>query len=1841
VNIFYRFIIFSTSVFILNSGFLSVVMADITGRVILTDSLWQDIGRFYNRTNIYPLGTTEIYVEVRDVDRNLDPTRQDTLGVVFTSESELDFEYVILEEEPNGRNSGIFHGSIEVDAQAFMLARATDAEVATEIARLRQESPYDDEMKMMPEEDYEESLRDLAKHNLLYKTSRYPVIPKRSRTLELDEVGILEIFSGDTLVAIYTDYANNWGNEEEITDVALFGGYSGDVSGQIWTDENNPYIITGDLYTSTEGLTIEAGVIVQFAGSFWIRDFIGLQVNGETGDSVYFEQHPWYERGYVLHLSREEGVIDKAVMMGAWVNLDSSASMLNSRLDSSLVAVMNSSFASNCIVTNGSDGFMIRSGALYDCLSTGHRRSGIWMLDDVHIISGCNSNNNGVCGVMVWQSQYGYFRFTDCSFRDNGYYGISIHTSTRPREFVVRNCDIYDNFYLDVLNGTIPGPDMRRNNWGVATTAEMNLGNNPKDISSIYDVYDWNDGELMPPDLAGMVKYAGYTGGGGEGLSGEIMLTDSNWIDIHRMYPLGTEEVFVQVKDENRNLENDNEDTLGVVFNSQSEQDFEYIILTETGINTSVFRGSIPLNTMQFLLAGLGEDDIAAEMDVLREEYPDLEERFLCINAQKNLMEALDESPDPPGPAATFELDEEGVLEIYEGETVRCTYYDPLGDFEVENEAIRDAALLGGISGDVSGQTWTVENSPYIIVGNIYTNNVWDEQWDDRLIIEAGVHVYITYGAFYGTVEINGEEGDSVYIENNPDPDLPWYGNNEDVYPFLGFLFYSDTNVNGIEYAVFSGSNANSLTTSITGINVNAIRPPEVPEAYDSLMVSHCRFSHNFRAGVVGGNVTDCVFDLCGGDPAFLHMSIGIGLGTMSDCSITRTITHGLGISRGLAERCEISGSGGAGVLLSIDDRYSAQGERNYINDCDIFNNGSGYYGYIDTFSGLYIYPYSFATNCRIYENTMFGIEGGMFTSAFYRNAPLSINHCEIYENESGIDFFNSGYYELDAKYNYWGETTTEEMNNGRNPKNIRAIYDIYDEQRFGFLNYAHYVGSEYEGNTASIELTDRNWEDIGYAYPLGSHDIYVEVYDPDKNINTESRDTLGVEFSSESEEDFEYVILEETGTNSGIFHGSIEVDAETFMFARPTERDVEKELVLLRNEFYGESLNMVSNGNVTSENPFFKVDDPIDKAFVGKKAQNINTPFISSVKSNKSVEKKSLQEYELSTGEDITQFDLFDEMLRNEAYNDVLQRIVESSPDTKRINELDEEGVLEVFDGDVVTCTYIDRLNDWDVETAIYDTVVFGGVSGDVDGQTWTAENSPYVISGDVYTRNNPLTVEAGVHVQFTGPFTLMASGGLIVEGELEDSVYFETHELFENESRWDIYANRGDIDINYAVFQGGYIVRFTSPASVSNCRVSGFGWGGQFSNNSTVVNCVFVDNRSGVVLQDSDISECLITRNTFGGLGGSGNCTVSECIVTNTTNGNGISIGIQDPNSRFHLNNCSIYDNMDYGISLWGGERRSIQVPVIIRNCELYNNGEYDIANRHFFDSRSVNYNEVDARYNWWGETTTAEMENGENPQNISRIYDFHDDEQCGEVQYCNYLLAPPSDSTNNYFNPAEGEETYRIVVTIAMIDDVPLVAGDEIGVFDYYPDEDGDLVCVGASIVEEGHDWEDGNITIQAVRRYDEDDIHHPGYTSDNTIIYRLYLASQEEEHLAYGNYDEGTGGHYDEGNRTLVSLNTYQVWSVPDPPIPTEFAVHPGYPNPFNPSINIPLELPISGKVSFQIYNVLGQLVSSSHHLFNAGYHHYLFETESELVSGIYFLQVDFEEKSNIQKMILIK
>ncbi len=89
------------------------------------------------------------------------------------------------------------------------------------------------------------------------------------------------------------------------------------------------------------------------------------------------------------------------------------------------------------------------------------------------------------------------------------------------------------------------------------------------------------------------------------------------------------------------------------------------------------------------------------------------------------------------------------------------------------------------------------------------------------------------------------------------------------------------------------------------------------------------------------------------------------------------------------------------------------------------------------------------------------------------------------------------------------------------------------------------------------------------------------------------------------------------------------------------------------------------------------------------------------------------------------------------------------------------------------------------------------------------------------------------------------------------------------------------------------------------------------------------------------------------------------------------------------------------------------------------------------------------------------------------------------------------------------------------------------------------------------------------------------------------------------------------------------------------IPTHISLSQNYPNPFNPSTNIEFSIPKNGLVRLDVFNVLGQKVTS---LVNkamvAGSHSVLFDA-SNLSSGIYIYKIEFGDQILTRKMLLIK
>jgi hypothetical protein len=94
----------------------------------------------------------------------------------------------------------------------------------------------------------------------------------------------------------------------------------------------------------------------------------------------------------------------------------------------------------------------------------------------------------------------------------------------------------------------------------------------------------------------------------------------------------------------------------------------------------------------------------------------------------------------------------------------------------------------------------------------------------------------------------------------------------------------------------------------------------------------------------------------------------------------------------------------------------------------------------------------------------------------------------------------------------------------------------------------------------------------------------------------------------------------------------------------------------------------------------------------------------------------------------------------------------------------------------------------------------------------------------------------------------------------------------------------------------------------------------------------------------------------------------------------------------------------------------------------------------------------------------------------------------------------------------------------------------------------------------------------------------------------------------------------------------------------PQLPEEFKVNNAYPNPFNSSFTIPIEMDENdGVVNIQMWNLLGHIVFETDLTLGAGYHKFTFNDNNSngLSAGVYFLEVNHASSVHRQKVVLMK
>ncbi|MCK5330005.1 MAG: PKD domain-containing protein, partial [Candidatus Marinimicrobia bacterium] len=88
-------------------------------------------------------------------------------------------------------------------------------------------------------------------------------------------------------------------------------------------------------------------------------------------------------------------------------------------------------------------------------------------------------------------------------------------------------------------------------------------------------------------------------------------------------------------------------------------------------------------------------------------------------------------------------------------------------------------------------------------------------------------------------------------------------------------------------------------------------------------------------------------------------------------------------------------------------------------------------------------------------------------------------NYNDLYGNN--WDFYNNSaaWAEVDARYNWWGQTTTDSMNAGNNPKNIQKIWDYYDNNDYGFANYGGWLPEPFNALLGPVSISIEEYQAI------------------------------------------------------------------------------------------------------------------------------------------------------------------------------------------------------------------------------------------------------------------------------------------------------------------------------------------------------------------------------------------------------------------------------------------------------------------------------------------------------------------------------------------------------------------------------------------------------------------------------------------------------------------------------------------------------------------------------------------------------------------------------------------
>ncbi len=536
----------------------------------------------------------------------------------------------------------------------------------------------------------------------------------------------------------------------------------------------------------------------------------------------------------------------------------------------------------------------------------------------------------------------------------------------------------------------------------------------------------------------------------------------------------------------------------------------ESVTLTETGVNTGVFGGSIGLR----------------------------------------------ETATPTGG--------DGVLDVLSGDLITAFYDDASGDWgtgvQVRSTALYAATVVKG-SAILSGVVWTKAKSPYLITGDVTVNSGasltieagvkvlflansddligGDEPYDGEIIVNGtlnvlgaatdpvvftsssrepvvgewgGIKINGGSGTFkYTTIEYSGygiygyqlSSGDTLSVENSVIRNNGSYGIRNGGYNGAGIVNITGSQIiNNKGYGIFSSDDYDNWTITGNTISGNGNIGIYIRGTND-ITVFNNTVSNNG-----GGTYFEYVqgnFDASGNTIAdnagtgiryYYYGYAGKTIKIQSNTVSNNKWQGGIYLSYNetadpVITGNNVSGSWDYGIYINNSsnnvqpvisgntirgNKYGDPGCMGCGSAVGIYTNGKVvpeitgntvdgndkgiYVNYTDV-NGNGSFP---VTENTIINNTGYGVSINGYASP-------SVNYNDIYGN-GGYAIENYTAFAIDAKNNWWGSGATATMNSGGNPKNLSVIYDSYDRTGSGMVNYAGWLDGPYNVPPPSIAVS-------------------------------------------------------------------------------------------------------------------------------------------------------------------------------------------------------------------------------------------------------------------------------------------------------------------------------------------------------------------------------------------------------------------------------------------------------------------------------------------------------------------------------------------------------------------------------------------------------------------------------------------------------------------------------------------------------------------------------------------------------------------------------------------------